>query len=141
MLRTSIRNDAARSAAKNATYPYTRWKLSARHVRTVIECTECSRPRIVYSKKKLDLEQKTCIETIRDEKAYVCGSIIHINGLYVNWNLNCGMPIAGSFYKHPEWGLRCHHCSSRITNPELIKEFGVLVKRFHVVHMSLDQSR
>ena len=124
-------------ATKTKPHP---WKLSGKHARAKVECIDCQRPRIVYCKTKLDRKQKSIIENINALKSYRCGSILNSDGMYINWNLTCDHPISSTHYKHPEWGLRCHHCACTITDADALNEFGQLTTKYGNVLMSCNSN-
>ena len=56
----------------------------------------------------------------------------HVNGMYINANLNCAVPVESPIYKTLKM-ICCHYCDVTITEPEILLKFGELSNKFNVV--------
>ena len=95
--------------------------MSTQTARAVIVCVECEKPRVVYSKKKLDNSQRLLLAKTISSYEYSCGSFLFppsekrktAQSLCMRPNLQCAKSIEVTYYGS-EIGRadKCSHCAS-----------------------------
>lgn len=112
--------------------------LSAQNARAQVICTDCSKPRVVYCKKKLDYRHKMMLAKSVSNYDYTCGSHLfpptEIRKLALSMalrpNLQCAMQIEISYYGS-DIGRKdlCSHCAMEggIVDAELKKRFKTVL--------------
>lgn len=97
----------------------------AKNVGVVLQCDECLKWRVIYSKTVLSAEQKDELELVIESLSYTCGSRMQeiegsVTGLtdkvYVKANLTCLSPIEIPYYSAKYEDI-CYHCG---TTDELV---------------------
>ena len=75
---------------------------TAQQARYVVSCTECEKPRLIYSKFKLSERQTVQMITLLSEHDYVCGSPVTIpennlhGKIFTRLNRDCSSPVETS---------------------------------------------
>ena len=112
--------------------------MSAQTGRAVIVCVECEKPRVVYSKKKLDNCQRLLLAKTISSYEYSCGAFLFppsekrktAQTLCIRPNLQCTKPIEVTYYGS-EIGIadKCSHCASNggIVDQELKKSYQTVI--------------
>ena len=70
---------------------------TAQNARTIYECQECNKPRVVYSKQKLSRRQELSLALALSEE-YTCGSGTSVSGVQLRISLCCGDPVELAYY-------------------------------------------
>ena len=106
---------------------------SLQTARGVVECVECSKPRIVYSKLKLSERESITLTTALSEYDFTCGSallppnISLSNKVMLRANLACATPIEVPFYHSGDLCKRdlCVCCAAEEapTDQELLPQY------------------
>ena len=109
---------------------------SAQYARMAVNCVECRKPRVIYSKQRLSERQKVNLCVSMSECDYTCGApLLPPNDPYVSvavtkQNLVCAQPIEISFYS-ASIGRRdlCAHCGieEAHTNEELKTKYRTVL--------------
>ncbi len=95
------------SGSKSHGMPFSPSAQYAKNVGTVIQCSECSKWRLMYAKSALKKNQKSELEDILLEVLYMCGDILTevehdddsvLNAIHLKTNLSCNSPIEISYY-------------------------------------------
>ena len=79
--------------------------MSAQTARTTVECVECRKPRVVYSKSKLSSHQQMQLVLMLSESDYTCGSAITPPGhalakvVCMNTAVNCAIHVEIPYYR------------------------------------------
>ena len=110
-------------------------------VRDTIACTDCKKPRIIYSEKNAQKNPQLSryIGEIRSSVFYTCGSALPANnpgGCYVNVNLTCGTTIEQSYYKL-DTDILCAVCAAPLED-DLLQKFRELSEKYSVVKPSCE---
>lgn len=77
---------------------------TAQQARYVVNCTECEKPRLIYSKIKLSDRLSVQLITLLSEHDYVCGSPVtvpesNLHGkIFTRLNIDCSSPVETSYY-------------------------------------------
>ena len=77
---------------------------TAQQARYVISCTECEKPRLIYSKFRLSERQSVQMLTLLSEYDYVCGAPVtvpegNLHGkIFTRLNIDCSRPLETCFY-------------------------------------------
>lgn len=109
--------------------------LTAQRVRDVIICSECSKPRCIFSSNKLSAQEKRLLEQVKENYEYSCGSPIvppehSLYGtVFVRIMQRCSDHIELAYYscKQEYDGVCCYCVSSDASKPQ---EF---LQTFHTV--------
>ncbi|XP_070547345.1 uncharacterized protein [Ptychodera flava] len=94
------------------------FRLSGETVRRTILCTECSKPRCVYSPKKLVEAERQSLEQILDTIDYTCGTSAipeshKLHKVCLFENVTCGNSITPHYYSSRlKFPLVCHVCGT-----------------------------
>lgn len=111
---------------------------SGQHARAVVDCMECSKPRVIYSMRLLSSRHQAILaEALSDDSMdYTCGSHIleprHVlaSTVQVRLALSCGDPIELAYYRAP-FGRQdlCAHCGEPQGNtlPSLLEKFKTVL--------------
>ncbi|XP_052781350.1 uncharacterized protein LOC128217930 [Mya arenaria] len=97
---------------------------TAQNARTSIECVECNKPRLVYSKSRLNERTKLQLALALSEGDYTCGSPLTtpehpLHGkMFVRMNIDCSSPMETSYFS-------CIHYSSDIAQTDRCYYCGV----------------
>ena len=92
----------------------------AKNVGTVLQCEECSKWRLFYSKASLKKDQKLELERLLDNFSYVCGNLLLdiecdeesvLNSVFVKANLACSNPIEIPYYSSGKDPI-CYFCGT-----------------------------
>ena len=90
----------------------------AKNVKVVLQCGECLKWRVLYSKYSLKKDQREELEQLIEDLDYTCGSIFAdieagedsvLNSIYVKANLTCNSPIEIPYYTAGNAAI-CFHC-------------------------------
>ena len=93
----------------------------ARNVTLIIQCHECEKWRLIYSKATLTPQEKVELGGILEEIQYSCGSglqeIEHddrsvLQKVFTRTNLTCSSPIELPYYSNNIHEPLCFHCGS-----------------------------
>ena len=87
-------------------------------VRGTITCTDCQKPRCVYSAKLLTIAQSNAIQCIREAEMYSCGASLFGEAhplcevVVVRTTLMCELPVEATCYGATTTNLPdvCNHC-------------------------------
>ena len=97
---------------------------TALNVGSTIKCTECKKPRLMYSKKKLSDNEKVALKRFLSSYEYVCGSSFKevpddahpnvdiIRKVFVRENLSCSSVIESSYYSCKIYRQACVKCGN-----------------------------
>ena len=108
------------SEAKNSGMPFSPSAQSANNTNTVIQCHECDKWRLIYSKNALSVEEKSELQSILDTVQYSCGckmqDIDHeencvLEKVFTRANLSCSSNIEIPYYGTSHEAL-CIYCGS-----------------------------
>lgn len=109
---------------------------TAQTARYSIQCIECNKPRVLYSKKKLTGRQQTQLVLLLSEIEYSCGSYVTApnnklqNVVLVRLGINCNTPVELPYYSS-DIGLKdtCCFCGGRQGEvlPELKLKFKTVL--------------
>ena len=90
---------------------------TAQHARYLVKCTECEKPRLIYSKLKLNERQKVQLVMLLFEPDYLCGSPVTVPGsslhgkIFIRLNIDCSCPNETPYYScdigHQD---TCYYC-------------------------------
>ena len=110
---------------------------TAQHARTAVSCTECRKPRVIYSKFALtDRQNMSLVKLLSEEYEYTCGAPVtpprHIlHGVTMSRdNLTCASPVEIPYYSS-DMGRKdiCCHCGveeSEVDN-DMKKKFRTIL--------------
>lgn len=92
--------------------------LVADKVRDIVICAECGKPRVVYSAKKLSLNEKKELERVQEEMIYTCGAPLFpcstesVHNMIVREGIICESQIETTYYagKTATFPEVCVHC-------------------------------
>ena len=97
----------------------------ANNTKGFIKCTECSKPRVVYSKKKFSNQERRDCKRATKDLLYTCGAVFTkfssqcpdsakriFNVVFVKANLNCLTPVESIYYSANNPSCCCH-CGSQ----------------------------
>ena len=102
---------------------------SAKNVKLVLQCSDCSKWRLLYAKQLLRLKQRQELERYLEELSYMCGSTFSdveceedniLKSVYVKQNLRCESPIEIPYYSAGNDPM-CYYCGGQnelSTNPD-----------------------
>ena len=96
--------------------------------RAVIMCSECLRPRVIYSQYRLNYSEESVLSQSIEGLLYTCGSSLQglqvethlmdpptvktlFKRVYVRKNLTCNDPIEVAYYSSERFQLICTHCA------------------------------
>ena len=94
--------------------------LKCETVRDYVLCTECQRPRCLFSAKKLSLEQAAQVATAQEETDYVCGRplfssqhpLVHIVGTRAD--IDCSTHVTSQYYSCKRgFSPVCYSCGGK----------------------------
>ena len=112
--------------------------MTAQTARAVIVCVECEKPRVVYSKTRLNNNQRVLLAKTMSSFEYSCGSFLFppsekgktAQTLCIRPNLQCAMQIELPYYGS-EVGRadKCSHCGGNngVIDAELKKKFKTVL--------------
>ena len=100
---------------------------NAQTARELVCCTECLKPRVIYSQKKLTLAESTVLFRSLEGLLYSCGSTLKgievecrdgedsslstlFERLFVRQNLSCDDPVEVPYYSSDRFEDVCAHC-------------------------------
>ncbi|XP_074641196.1 uncharacterized protein LOC141898942 [Tubulanus polymorphus] len=98
-----------------------------KNVGEVLNCTECDKPRVMYSNKKLTQKEKDLIECITKGFSYSCGMVLQeaidkdelsegecevLSKVFVRANLSCNSPIEVPYYSSQLFIDVCTNCAA-----------------------------
>ena len=101
--------------------PFTPTAQFSKNVDRLIQCHECDKWRLIYSKKALNAAEKKEVEKILEDIQYSCGSglqnIEHddssvLHKIFTRLNLSCLSPIEIPYYTNNKTEPLCFYCSS-----------------------------
>ncbi|VDI28053.1 Hypothetical predicted protein [Mytilus galloprovincialis] len=110
--------------------------LFAQNVRSTVTCTECDKPRCVYSKLKLTPRDVRALKHTIDKYYYTCGAILPPEGdvlhgkAFERLQMSCTTHIEFAYYGSSVGRLYlCVQCPSpdTTTDPELLKKFKIVL--------------
>ena len=108
------------SGTKSHGMPFAPSAQYAKNVGTVIQCSECSKWRLMYTKSTLKKKQKLELEKNLQEVLYVCGDSLAdaecdddsvLNVIHTKTNLSCNSPIEIPYYSAGNTPI-CFFCAS-----------------------------
>ena len=91
--------------------------IHATKARMLVECADCLKKRVVYSKKDLTANERSIAQARIDVTMYVCGATGLFDGsvlegkAHVQHALVCGMPVEKQYYSSKQFPACCTHCS------------------------------
>ena len=112
--------------------------LTAQHVRDLVKCVECTKPRCIYSKQQLTDREKREVRRIMRSYDFHCGCMVTPNisflsgVIFTRLELNCSSPIEWAYYgssvRNAQKNL-CSHCgkNSGSVDPELKKYYRTVL--------------
>ena len=114
--------------------PFSPSAQTARNVKRVVTCSECSRPRVLYAAKKLDDSDNAMLDKHLEESDYTCGSSLQyltdesestaesdgsgvtianaLARVYVRLNLTCSDAIEVPYFSSGVFPRVCVHCAT-----------------------------
>ena len=107
--------------------------LVGQRMRTTVQCTECNKPRGVYSRIQLTPDEKKQLEAVMELVEYTCGSELTVDGgplhgtVFVQTSLRCSDPVEFSYYACPrkQPDICCYCASSNsMRDPQLLGKFN-----------------
>ena len=112
--------------------------MSAQNARAHVVCVECTKPRVIYCKTKLDIRHKMMLAKSLSGYDYTCGSDIFppdekrklALSLVLRPDLQCAMQVEVPYYaSHIGEKDICSHCgtTNTPTNVELKKKFKTVL--------------
>ena len=106
----------------------------------IITCWECYKPRVVYTKGKLTLQEKNALTAVDDSRVYTCGSTLFssssdFKSLVVRRNIQCTSPIEAQYYsaKLVNFPPVCYYCGGSEETLVNDKEMTELKQQYAVV--------
>ena len=126
----------ATSAEKSTAATFENPFQSAQTARATVTCTECQKPRVVYSNKKLSSRQEVLLAVTLSEYEYSCGSELFppneasiLQSLTIKSHLSCNQPIEVAYYGS-DVGRKdlCAYCASANAHKD-----AALTKKFKTV--------
>ena len=101
---------------------------SAQTARRLVLCSNCLKPRVVYSKLKLKIEEENAFERTLDGVLFTCGSSLQgleverkagdppyvqtsMQRVFVRENLSCDEPVEIPYYSSEKFEDLCIHCA------------------------------
>ena len=112
----------------------------AKNVKVVLQCGECFKWRVLYSKYSLKKDQREELEQLIEDLDYTCGSIFAdieaeedsvLNSVYVKANLTCNSTIEIPYYTAGN-APKCYHCGSEDKLQEKEKDFPICLSCLNV---------
>ncbi|WAR00571.1 hypothetical protein MAR_024943 [Mya arenaria] len=104
--------------------------LVAQNVRRTIDCSECDKPRCVYSKKSLTLRDSRSLGRLLEKYDYTRGSLITPE-VFVRLQLSCISPIEFAYYASSSTTKKdiCCHCAADNSerDADLLTKFRVVL--------------
>ena len=87
-------------------------------VRGTIVCSECYKPRCIYSKARLSKSESVKLLQVQDSRLYTCGSSLFVSGssladsVVVKEALTCNSPMESQYYSAVlvKFELVCYYC-------------------------------
>jgi hypothetical protein len=105
---------------------------TAQNGKFLVECGECSKPRVIYSKNRLTDRQSLLVATSISESDFTCGSPLleTTTTITTRLNITCGSPVELAYYS-AKLGPEdiCAHCAAphAETNQALKKKFKTVL--------------
>ena len=105
----------------------------ARNVGKFVECSECSKPRVLYSARKLQCRDQQRLDFVLSDTSFSCGTVLQdfitddigddhiLRRVFVRKNISCNSRIETPFYSCNCFGNVCIHCG---TSEDLIETPG-----------------
>ena len=103
--------------------PFTPTAQTAINVAKCIKCCQCSKPRVIYAKKKFTDANKRSMKRILNDFHYVCGTVFSeipvdernkdsyvLEMMHCRENLSCESPIEIPYYSSKLFSNVCFHC-------------------------------
>ena len=109
-------------------------------MKVVLQCGECFKWRVLYSKYSLKKDQREELEQLIEDLDYTCGSIFAdieaeedsvLNSVYVKANLTCNSTIEIPYYTAGNAPI-CYHCGSEDKLQEKEKDFPICLSCLNV---------
>ena len=109
---------------------------TAQHARASIQCVECRKPRVIYSKQKLSERHNLSLTLALSEHEYSCGAPILppnsslLKSVQCRSGLACSLPVEVAYYSSNIGRLDiCAHCGSEeaVVDLELKKKFKTVL--------------
>ena len=112
------------NTSKGHQIPFNPVKQHVLNTRLKIECSECCKPRLVYSKFKITKPDTRAFKNVMDNVLYTCGASLTefpanenqspvMEKLFVRRNLTCLTPVEALYYSSDIYPECCSHCGSR----------------------------
>lgn len=126
--------------AKTHGMPFSPSAQYAKNVKVVLQCGECFKWRVLYSKYSLKKDQREELEQLIEDLDYTCGSIFAdieaeedsvLNSVYVKANLTCNSTIEIPYYTAGNAPI-CYHCGSEDKLQEKEKDFPICLSCLNV---------
>ncbi len=126
------------SGSKSHGMPFSPSAQYAKNVGTVVQCSECSKWRLMYAKSALKKNQKSELEDILLEVLYVCGDTLTevehdddsvLNAIHLKTNLSCNSPIEIPYYSAGNTPI-CFFCGSEEDFKEQTEGYPVCMTCF-----------
>ena len=126
--------------AKTHGMPFSPSAQYAKNVKVVLQCGECFKWRVLYSKYSLKKDQREELEQLIEDLDYTCGSIFAdieaeedsvLNSVYVKANLTCNSTIEIPYYTAGNAPM-CYHCGSEDKLQEKEKVFPICLSCLNV---------
>ena len=113
------RPSLTKNSTKSHGMPFSPTAQYAKNVGTVMQCCECSKWRLLYSKSVVKRNQKTELEILLEDIHYVCGNTLTeidcdnaiLDGIYARINLSCTTPIEIPYYSAGNDPI-CYFCGT-----------------------------
>ena len=105
----------------------------ARNVGKFVECSECSKPRVLYSARKLPSRDQQWLDIVLNDTSFSCGTALQdyimdeigddhiLSRVFVRKNLSCTSRIETPYYSCNCFRNVCIHCG---TNEDLVEAPG-----------------
>ena len=96
---------------------------TAKNTGIFLKCSDCSKPRVLHSKRKLKQEESLLVEGLLEVYTYSCGANVQnislddeeqravLEKIFVRANLVCNSPIEVPYYS-AGYENCCYHCGS-----------------------------
>lgn len=130
---------------KGSGIPFTPTAQFAKNVSLVIQCHECERWRLIYSKNALNFREKAELGGILEQIQYSCGSglqeIEHddhsvLRKLFTRMNLTCSSPMEIPYYSSNEHEPLCFHCGCE----DIVKD-DMMEDKYPICHQCIDEKK
>ena len=92
----------------------------AKNTGLTVKCTECNKPRLVYSQKKISVSLPRKFKLATDKLWFTCGATVkeligteqQFADLFIRVSLTCQKPVEAIYYSVGSYPNCCCHCGS-----------------------------